>query len=279
MMTIPRNSGTLSDAIASQLGKRILSGELPTWSKLPSESELGDRLGVSRTSIRDAMRTLSAQGLIQVRHGHGMVVASPSDGPFADALVVMLLRSDLTVGDVLEARAAIDAGVCPIAATRGTAADWDRLASDLSAFAVSIGKAEWEAAHEAHNAFHLGLLGATHLPAVEIMLRPLQHLVLLTSFPPRRETELWELSAHQRILDALRRGDEPATRQALVDHYRVMETESYAQLRATIFRESPGVGRVMELTRYAQATATLPDGNGPKPARRRPNRSVAKGRG
>jgi hypothetical protein len=88
------------------------------------------------------------------------------------------------------------------------------------------------------------------------------------------------LSAHQRILDALRRGDEPATRQALLDHYRVMETESYAQLRATTFRESPGVGRAMELTRYAQGTATIPpDGDGSKAVRRRPNRSLAKGRG
>jgi GntR family transcriptional repressor for pyruvate dehydrogenase complex len=279
MMTIPRNTGTLSDSIASQLGNRILSGDLPAWSKLPSESELGDRLGVSRTAIRDAMRTLSAQGLVEIRQGHGMVVASPSDGPFADALVVMLLRSNLTVGDVLEARAAIDAGVCPMAATRGTAADWDRLAGDLNLFAVSIEKAAWEAAHEAHNAFHLGLLAATHLPAGEIMLRPLQHLVLLTSLPPRSETELWELSAHQRILDALRRGDETATRQALLDHYRVMETESYAQLRATTFRESPGVGRVMQLTRYAQGNGTPADGDRPKPVRRRPNRSLAKGRG
>jgi GntR family transcriptional repressor for pyruvate dehydrogenase complex len=275
MMTIPRNTGTLSDSIASQLGNRILSGDLPAWSKLPSESELGDRLGVSRTAIRDAMRTLSAQGLVEIRHGHGMVVASPSDGPFADALVMMLLRSNLTVGDVLEARAAIDAGVCPVAATRGNAADWDRLASDLNVFAVSIEKAEWEAAHEAHNAFHLGLLAATHLPAGEIMLRPLQHLVLLTSFPPRSETELWELSAHQLILDALRRGDEAATRQALLDHYRVMETESYAQLRATTFRDSPGVGRAMELTRYAQGISARPNGDRPKPARPRRKRSVA----
>ena len=111
------------------------------------------------------------------------------------------------------------------------------------------------------------------------MLRPLQHLVLLTSLPPRSETELWELSAHLRILEALQQRNEAETRQALLDHYRVMETESYAQLRATTFRDSPGVGRVAELTSQSHGTEHRARPNGVRPVRRRQKRGLIKGKG
>jgi DNA-binding FadR family transcriptional regulator len=278
MMSDDSPRSKLSDRIATQLRESILRGELPAWSKLPTESELGEMFGVSRTAIRDAMRTLSASGLVEIQHGRGMVVASPSDGPFADALVVMLLRSNLTVGDVLDARAVIDAGVGPIAAMRATADDLDRLAGELDTFSQAAAGSDWEAAQRAHDAFHLSLLSATHMPAIEIVLRPLQHLVLLTSLPPRSETEFWELPAHRRILESLRLRDEQQVRQALVDHYRVMETESYAQLRRTIFRDSPGVGRILELTKHTLEIDAPGDGAGsPKSWRRSKPRPASQG--
>jgi DNA-binding FadR family transcriptional regulator len=276
MMSDDYPRSKLSDRIAGQLRESILRGELPAWSKLPTESELGEMFGVSRTAIRDAMRTLSASGLVEIQHGRGMVVASPSDGPFADALVVMLLRSNLTVGDVLDARAVIDAGVGPIAATRATADDLDRLAGDLDTFSQAADGADWEAAQRAHDAFHLSLLSATHMPAIEIVLRPLQHLVLLTSFPPRSEAEFWELPAHRRILDSLRMRDEQQLRQALVDHYRVMETDSYQQLRKTIFRDSPGVGRILELTKHTLEIDAPRDGAFSPTSERRPKARPAR---
>jgi DNA-binding FadR family transcriptional regulator len=278
MMSDDPPRSKLSDRIATQLRESILRGELPAWSKLPTESELGEMFGVSRTAIRDAMRTLSASGLVEVQHGRGTVVASPSDGPFADALVVMLLRSNLTVGDVLDARAVIDAGVGPIAATRATPDDMDRLAGDLDNLSQAAAGSDWESAQRAHDAFHLSLLSATHMPAIEIVLRPLQHLVLLTSLPPRSEAEFWELPAHRRILDSLRLRDEQQVRQALVDHYRVMETESYAQLRRTIFRESPGVGRILELTKHTLDIDAPAGGVGsPKSGRRSKPRQASQG--
>ena len=246
-LSLSHGDGKLSDQIAAELARPILKGELPAGTKLPTESELGNLLGVSRTAVRDAIRTLSVRGLVQVRHGHGMEVASTSDGAFADALIVLLLRSNLTVAEVLEGRQVIEVGICPLAATRSTPADLERLETDLATFAQAVQEGDWEAAHASHLAFHLDLLRATNVPAAEIMLRPMEHVVLLSSIPPRVDKpELWEVSFHQRILDALRARDEEETRQALVEHYAVMESDEYAEFRTMLFRDSPGVNLTLK---------------------------------
>src|ERR1700722_10498688 len=97
------NRATLSDSVALDIEQRILEGDLEPGQRLPTELELGEALAVSRSVVRDAMRTLSARGLVQVRQGIGMVVSSPSDAALSDALVVLLMRSELTMGDVIEA--------------------------------------------------------------------------------------------------------------------------------------------------------------------------------
>jgi GntR family transcriptional repressor for pyruvate dehydrogenase complex len=247
MIFLGRRDSSLSDRVAQALGERILFGDLLPGAKLPTEAELGDLFAVSRSVVRDAIRTLSARGLVQVRHGYGMVVASPSDSTYGDAVVVLLLRSELTVGDILDARAAIEVGVCPAVVKRSTAADWSQLDGDLDRLAVAVKDREWEEALREHLAFHLDLLRSTHLPAMEMMLRPIHHVVLLSSLPPvADDPELWELPGHRRILDALRARSHEAVREALLDHYKLMlEGDAYAELRQTRFRDSPTVSRVL----------------------------------
>src|SRR5919108_3290104 len=96
------------EQVVRELERRILSGELRSGERLPTEGELGVELGVSRTVIRDAVRTLTTRRLVRVRHGFGMEVAPPSDLALSHALADLLMRAEVTVGDVLEARAALD---------------------------------------------------------------------------------------------------------------------------------------------------------------------------
>src|SRR5437588_5636144 len=76
------------EQVAEQIRKLISSGALKPGDKLPSERELCVKLGVGRSSIRDAVRTLQATGILEPRQGHGTVVRDPA----ADALVVPLRR-------------------------------------------------------------------------------------------------------------------------------------------------------------------------------------------
>src|SRR5258708_33888506 len=83
----------LSDRIATEIGTKIVRGELHAGERLPTETELGVLFGVSRSVIRDAIRTLSARGLVNVRQGHGMQVSQSSDVTFGEALIILLMRS------------------------------------------------------------------------------------------------------------------------------------------------------------------------------------------
>src|SRR5687768_11790269 len=108
------------EQVVLALERRILSGELQSGQRLPTEGELGLELGVSRTVVRDAVRTLSNRHLVRVRHGFGMEVAPPSDLPISHALADLLMRASVTVGEVLEARAALDRQLAPLAARNAT---------------------------------------------------------------------------------------------------------------------------------------------------------------
>src|ERR671922_2338637 len=118
------------EQVILDLERRILSGELRAGERLPTEGELGLELGVSRTVIRDAVRTLSTRRLVLVRHGFGMEVAAPSHLPIAHALADFLMRSDVTVGDVLDAREALDRQLAPLAARNATDEDVARMRDD-----------------------------------------------------------------------------------------------------------------------------------------------------
>src|SRR5919106_421455 len=92
------------EQVAEQIRKLIASGVFKSGDKLPSERELVSRLGVGRSSIRDAVRTLEAMGILEPRQGHGTVVRDFS----ADALVVPLAsalnRKRQLISELLDAR-------------------------------------------------------------------------------------------------------------------------------------------------------------------------------
>src|ERR671923_1437561 len=119
---------TRSASIASDIEELILRGDLPHGQRLPTEGELGEVLGVSRSVVRDAVRMLAARGLLEVRQGQGTVVAAPSDEAFGNAMLGLLMRSGLTMGDVIEARTALETQLAPLMAVNATSEDLRRMA-------------------------------------------------------------------------------------------------------------------------------------------------------
>jgi len=238
----------LSERAAAVLARRILHRELVAGERLPTEFELGEILGVSRSVVRDAIRMLAALGLVEVRQGHGMVVTNPTSATFAHAVVILLMRSDLTVGAVLDAREAIETELGSLAALRGTEEDWTALEDRLSAYIAAVERGEWSNAHANHFGFHVHLLQALHLPALDVLLQPLHEMILISSIPPViDDKELWDVEVHPPILEALRQRDREKTRAALHAHFEAMRTGVYKPLRKKLFRESPGIAHLIEL--------------------------------
>jgi GntR family transcriptional repressor for pyruvate dehydrogenase complex len=115
------------DAIA-KIKEMIVSGELRPGDRLPRESDLAQRLGLSRNSLREAVRALSLVRILDVRQGDGTYVTSLDSGVLLDALSFLLdLHHDNNVVHTLEARRALEAAAAALAAQYIEPRELDRL--------------------------------------------------------------------------------------------------------------------------------------------------------
>lgn len=223
----------LSNTVSDALERRILSGEWVAGQRVPSEPELSQQLGVSRSVIRDAVRSLAARGLLDVRQGFGTTVSVATDDTYTDALTVMLTRSELTVGDLALAREALDLQLAETAALRHQPADLIALELQLEKLVAASELGDWPAAEAPHLAFHLAILDATRLPALMILLRPLQRLILATSIPVRADDpSTWPVEREVAILEAIRERDPVRAREAMAAHYWFIHDAVYAAQHA-----------------------------------------------
>lgn len=215
-----RLAGTLRDRTADHLSELIIAGEWAPGQYLPSEGELIQRLGVSRTAYREALCRLEAQGLVEVRHGVGTRVAERSGQAVADSLAMLLRRSHSATADLLEARHILETEAAALAAQRATPADVAALDEALDAMRRPTASPGEYIAGDLK--FHLALAQASHnvvLVALAESLRSALHESIEATFEVDGRTER-RLKDHERIMVAVRAGDAAGARSAVVVHLR-----------------------------------------------------------
>jgi DNA-binding FadR family transcriptional regulator len=192
---------------------------------------------VSRTVIRDALRMLVARGLVEVRRGTGTIVKPSSVDAYSSAVATMLLRSDLTIGDVFAARAALEGQLALIAAANHTASHIDRVRTAFERFEQAVKESrDVEAIVTGHVQFHAELVRATNLPALEILLGPIQQMMLATSVAARgvdpRDPRAWRVPVHMKLLEAVESRDPDAVAAASEKHWLTpLRGKSYREIR------------------------------------------------
>lgn len=215
--TLPRS--TLPAQVASALLGSIVSGELAAGSQIPTEAEIGARFGVSRTVVREAVRTIAEKGLVEVRPGRGMWVRPSEEWDPLDA-EVMRLRFDRgefgeTWRQFTEARAVFEVETAALAARRRTQADIESLRSTLRLMRERA--ADAEAFRRADIDFHVALARATQNAVLLRILEPVHNLFRSGGLrsPTAYKVEP-ALQRHEDVLVAVAAGDEPAARAAMV---------------------------------------------------------------
>src|SRR5438093_11059247 len=89
-MYTPIRASKLYEQIAEQIKQRILRGELRTGDRLPTENELAEQFGASRTGVREAMKILAQQGLIETRTGPGALVTTADSQAMHHSLEILM---------------------------------------------------------------------------------------------------------------------------------------------------------------------------------------------
>lgn len=124
-MTKPNDA--LPTKIAQDLLQHIISAEFRPGTLLPSERDLQEEYGVSRTVIREAIKLLASRKLVQVRRGQGAVVASDFNEPVIDALMLAFHQSQIHTGDVFAIRSLLEPQSAALAAQNATVTQIRRL--------------------------------------------------------------------------------------------------------------------------------------------------------
>jgi DNA-binding FadR family transcriptional regulator len=212
--------GRVHDAVVRTIGAWVLGGRFAPGSVLPREDELAAQFGVSRTSIREATKVLSAKGLIEMRQRIGVRVRSRDDWRLLDPAVLAwhpdLRRDPELVASLLEARRIIEPAAAELAARRGTAADLAAIEAAYLAMERAIPH-DLEACCDADLAFHRSIITASHNVVLRGLIGTIE-AALRASFlitTQLMENQVRTLSVHKDVLEKIRLRDTAGARHAM----------------------------------------------------------------
>jgi DNA-binding FadR family transcriptional regulator len=217
----------LVDTVADALVRDITAGKYPAGSALPNEQELAGLLGVSRPTLRGAIKTLRGKSVVQVHHGRGMFVNPVSEWSALDPqLLVHRAGADPDLPKrLIEARRFIEAAACELAATRCTEKDLVDMTGILQDMVAAAEDADVEGFVRADLDFHQVILTASHNPFIAALFDPIGQLLHVTRTQTSSYAEIRQhaIGHHRLVLSALRSRDPEAARLAMIGH--MIQTE------------------------------------------------------
>ncbi|WP_143528665.1 FadR/GntR family transcriptional regulator [Rubrobacter xylanophilus] len=222
---------SLAEEAIRRLKAMILSGELAPGERLPVERELAARLGISRGSLREAVRALALVGVLRTRRGDGTYVTSLEPGLLLEAtgMVAELLQENSAVW-LLEVRRMLEPGATALAAARMSPEEISGLRECLERLEKAPGVEELVAADDE---FHARIASAAGNPVLSSLLRGLAGRTLRARLwrgvSDQKTLERTRLG-HRAIFQAIERRDPELARAAAASH--IAEVEDW-------FRSNP----------------------------------------
>jgi GntR family transcriptional repressor for pyruvate dehydrogenase complex len=207
----------LSDKVADMMLETILSDRLSVGDRLPSERELGEQFGVSRTVVREAVRALVTKGVIDVRSGSGLRVAAVDANAVSESMTLFLRGGTLDFEKVHEVRTVLEVHLAGLAAERATDDDVAQLREIHERMQREV--SDVEAAARDDLEFHRAIARATHNELFLLLMDSIGSSLI----DIRREnlgsgSAPMTLSQHEAILELIAAHDPEAARTAMQAH-------------------------------------------------------------
>jgi GntR family transcriptional repressor for pyruvate dehydrogenase complex len=219
----------LYQEIVDQIQQQILSGALKPGDQIPAERDLADRFGVSRTAVREAIKSLTEKGLIEVYVGRGTFVTNLSPDRVVESLTLLLRNEHDNIPRLQEAREVLEVPMARLAALRRT----DENIARLRAIAAEMEEEQSISPRliDADTDFHVEVARATGNPVLVLMSQTI--VALLRSERLDGNSVGDSLSAafagHRDIVDAIADGDGNRAAQAMADHLTLVSIRRAAQ--------------------------------------------------
>lgn len=227
-----KGAGTLVTQVGDAIRRQILGGDYAPGDRLPSEAQLTEAHGVSRTVVREAIAALRADGLVEPRQGAGVFVLEAAPAPIFSPQSVDRARLSSMI-EILELRTGVEVEAAGLAALRRSPAQEETIMERHDAVRAAMEAGRPTA--EADFALHLAIADATSNPRFREFLEALGQGVI-----PRAALKAGDEAGsyiarideeHGRIVTAISNGDEEAARAAMRRHLRGSQTRYRALLR------------------------------------------------
>jgi DNA-binding FadR family transcriptional regulator len=217
------STNRMSEAIVEQIRALIRSERLRPGDRLPSERDLGERMGVSRVTVREALRVLEAGGLVEIRVGAkgGAFVTAPSSAKIGTGLADLISLSPLTALEVTEARQVFEIGMLPLVVERATDEDVAELRAMVKEHQAALRAGEYSMPLSA--AFHIRLAACTHNTAIEMLVRSFHGPLLMSLREAQVSAPLMGHRGtveHRDLVEAVAARDVPRAEEIMRTHLR-----------------------------------------------------------
>jgi GntR family transcriptional regulator, transcriptional repressor for pyruvate dehydrogenase complex len=229
---VPFRTATMSTQIVAQVRDALFAKELRSGDFLGTEKDLAERFGVSRIVARDALRTLEAQGIVEIKvgSGGGARIARGNTRLFAEALAVQLDLAGVSVAEIMDAQRAIECLAAELAAINSTTADHAKLRELIADAEHPID--DVAAYTRSSREFHLAVAEASHNRVLVVQLISLQHV----SWPAQNPTLTPKvarrvLDAHKELAALIEMRDAAGARRLMDEHVKMIGARRVAEHR------------------------------------------------
>ena len=212
------------EGVAQQIQRLIADGALKPGDMLPPERELAERFGVSRTSLRDAIRSLELAGLVISKQGEGTLVADVSADALVAPIASVLVRKRELIAELLDVRKMLEPALAARAAQNATPEDIAKLEELLKRQREKALRGEsWvEEDSEFHYAIARAARNSVVLKVLDVLMDLLRETRARTLQVDGRLQR--SLAGHRRVLDAIKRRDADAAERAVKQHVEEIES-------------------------------------------------------
>ncbi len=229
------NREILSKKIANLIEDAIHTRKIANGNKLPSETELSSQFGVSRTVIREALRTVSAKGLISIEKGRGIFVKALSADTVSDPLhqYLKFKISQNYALDVIHARQIIEPSIAAFAALHRTEEDMEKLHSNITRLKSYSGETAGLASLDME--FHLLIAKASQNQVMPLILDPIHRLmpeIKKSVYQTNDHAQESAIEWHSKIVIEIEKGDPVGAREMMNKHLAIAEEHIRIMLKS-----------------------------------------------
>lgn len=222
----------LYEQIIEQIQNQIVEGKIRPGDRLPSERELAEQFGVSRTAVREAVKALREKRLVEIQPGRGTfitdITGSTSEVMRDSLSLIVKVGLDNNLDKLVQVRTLLEPGIAALAAEMATKADLETMQRTVEVMDAAMDDADVFV--EADLEFHLALARATQNPLIPILLDPImdslrgqrKRIFLVEGGPQRGQYH------HKRILAAIIKHNPLAASKAMYAHLEQVREDSSA---------------------------------------------------